>query len=155
MPKAMIITVGTGRNRQDIAGALLFSIREQQPDFVRFLVSEISQKETLPIITQSLEIEHDFQITPTINDVDILYENYLQQIKELQCRGFTARDIVADYTSGTKAMSAALLSAAKELTPYNTAFRYPDLMTEPVESEVIDAIRRAERIIEFVRDKIQ
>ena len=40
MPKAMIISVGTGRDRQDIAKAISFSIKQNNPEYIRFLVSE-------------------------------------------------------------------------------------------------------------------
>lgn len=117
MSKAMIITVGTGRDRQDIAGAIRFSIRQQNPDFVRFLVSEISEEQTLPLIVENADFEYDSIKNEEVNDVERIYLEYVRQIEDMEARGFHARDIVADYTSGTKAMSAALLSAAiaKEL----------------------------------------
>lgn len=59
MPKAMLITVGTGRDRQDIAGAIRFSIRQQNPDFVRFLVSVVSEEQTLPLIVENADFEYD------------------------------------------------------------------------------------------------
>jgi len=48
----------------------------------------------------------------------------------------------------------ALLDDAKELTPYSTAFRYPDLMADPEESDVIDAIQKAANILNFVKGKL-
>jgi len=40
---------------------------------------------------------------------------------------------------------------AEILSPYNTAFRYPDILLEPDEEDVKDAVERAERIFEFVQ----
>lgn len=47
-----------------------------------------------------------------------------------------------------------VLNDAKVLTPYNTAFRYPDIVLEPDMADVADAIEKAERILAFVRRKI-
>lgn len=47
-----------------------------------------------------------------------------------------------------------LLNDAKVLTPYNTAFRYPDFDMEPEREDVEDAIKKAGAILEFVRGKI-
>ncbi len=112
MPKAMIISVGTGRDRQDIAKAILFSIRLNHPDYIRFLVSDVSEKETLPFITQEIDIPYDPMKQEEINDVEKIYFEYVEQIKDCERKGFALKDIVADYTSGTKSMSAALLMAA-------------------------------------------
>jgi HEPN domain-containing protein len=43
---------------------------------------------------------------------------------------------------------------AEILSPYHTAFRYPDIILEPDEEDVLEAIERAERIFEFVKDLI-
>jgi CRISPR-associated protein (TIGR02710 family) len=112
MPKAMIISVGTGRDRQDIAKAISFSIKQNNPEYIRFLVSEVSQKETLPLITKDLNTPYDSPQLNEINDVEKIYFEYIEQIRTCEQKGFALKDIVADYTSGTKAMSAALLLAA-------------------------------------------
>ncbi|MBI5194804.1 MAG: TIGR02710 family CRISPR-associated protein [Nitrospirae bacterium] len=112
MPKAMIISVGTGRDRQDIAGAILFSIKQNNPEYIRFLVSSVSGKETLPLITKDLVVPYNPHQYDEINDVEKIYFEYVEQIKDCVNRGFKLADIVADYTSGTKSMSAALLLAA-------------------------------------------
>jgi len=43
---------------------------------------------------------------------------------------------------------------AEILSPYHTAFRYPDIVLEPDEEDVKEAIERAERILEFVKGLI-
>ena len=47
-----------------------------------------------------------------------------------------------------------LYDLSEDLTPYATAFRYPDIYLEPDYDEVNDAIVMAEEILEFVRVKI-
>lgn len=54
MPKAMIITVGTGRNREDIAGAISLSVRRENPEYVLFLTSPQSKQETIPCIDKAV-----------------------------------------------------------------------------------------------------
>jgi len=49
----------------------------------------------------------------------------------------------------------AILEDAKELTGYDIAFRYPDLILEPDEEDVFDAIKKAEKILTFVQDHTQ
>ncbi|HOF14641.1 MAG TPA: hypothetical protein PLN01_09985, partial [Spirochaetota bacterium] len=50
MKKVMFITVGTGRERTDIAQAIVESIRIQSPDFVVFYCTHKSSNETMPEI---------------------------------------------------------------------------------------------------------
>ena len=47
-----------------------------------------------------------------------------------------------------------LLNDAKNLTPYNTAFRYPDIFLEPDKEDVLDAIEKAKKILDYVKRKI-
>jgi HEPN domain-containing protein len=47
-----------------------------------------------------------------------------------------------------------LLDDAEELTPYNTIFRYSDLILEPEKDDVTEAIKKAENILIFVKQKI-
>lgn len=46
------------------------------------------------------------------------------------------------------------LDSAKILTPYAVEFRYPDDVISPDEADVVDAIKRAQAIIDFVKNKI-
>ena len=48
-----------------------------------------------------------------------------------------------------------LLNDAKNLTPYNTAFRYPDIFLEPDKEDVLDAIEKAKRILDYISRKIE
>lgn len=112
MPKAMIMTVGTGRERQDIAKGLTFSIRQHNPDFICFIVSAVSQAETLPLITDHIAVQHETRLVEEIDDVEKIYLEYSEVIKEVIRKGYSPTDIVAEYTSGTKSMSAGLLLAS-------------------------------------------
>jgi CRISPR-associated protein (TIGR02710 family) len=115
MKKAMIITVGVGRNGQDIAHGIAYSIRSQNPNFILFVGSELSIEQTLKYILQFIDLTAEQYIVKTdneVNDVEKLYRLYSTYIEELIDKNFSVRQIVADYTSGTKAMSAALVSAA-------------------------------------------
>lgn len=114
MPKAMIISVGTGRDREDISKAILFSIKQQNPDLIYFLVSDVSEQETLPFITANLTVPYESKKFQEINDVETIYFEYKKQINALVKSGYEPSSIVADYTSGTKSMSAALLAASFE-----------------------------------------
>ncbi len=112
MPKAMIMTVGTGRDRKDIAKGLLFSIRQHNPDFICFIVSQLSEAETFPLITEHLTVKYESKRIEEINDVETIYVSYSGVIREVIGKGYIPAEIVSDYTSGTKAMSAGLLLAS-------------------------------------------
>ncbi|MBI5307125.1 MAG: HEPN domain-containing protein [Planctomycetes bacterium] len=47
-----------------------------------------------------------------------------------------------------------LLNNAKVLTPYDTAFRYPDFDMVPDMEDVLDAIEKAKSILDFVKGRI-
>ncbi len=104
----LVMTVGTGRNRQDIADALLFSIRQHRPEKTVFLCSRITADQTLPLLIEPMKrdaIPFEVFISDMENDVQALYNEYLRTLRQYS-------GIIADFTSGTKAMSAALFAAA-------------------------------------------
>jgi CRISPR-associated protein (TIGR02710 family) len=72
----------------------------------------LSEKETLPLITSNLTVPYVPKKFQEINDVEIIYFEYKKQIDALVKSGYEPSNIVADYTSGTKSMSAALLAAS-------------------------------------------
>jgi len=113
MAKAMIITVGTGRNREDIAGAISLSIKRENPEYVLFLTSPLSKQETIPCIDKAVLEKGNTRIESfeETDDVEIIYLNYVRIIRGFFAYGYKREDIVIDYTSGTKAMSAALFAA--------------------------------------------
>lgn len=112
MSKTMLLTVGTGRNRTDIAGALSLSISRENPDAVVFLTTEKSSRETVPEFDKNAlqgrnVSEHTFAEE---NDVELIYLHYLKILQGMIDGGLSPRDIVIDYTSGTKSMTAALFA---------------------------------------------
>lgn len=109
--RTLVMTVGTGRERDDIAKALLFSVRQHRPDRTVFLCSEKTAQETLPLLEDSLRADgfgYAAHTLPDENDVQALYGHYLEILRALG----RPEEIVVDFTSGTKAMSAALFAAA-------------------------------------------
>ncbi len=47
-----------------------------------------------------------------------------------------------------------ILDDAEELSPFATAYRYPDMIMEPEAQEVAVATKQAEKIFDFVRQKV-
>lgn len=107
----MIVTVGTGRG---VENGIVYSIQHHSPSLILFLYSKDSQ-ETLELVKKQLTssnyqiLEEEFN---EVNDVEQLFSNYRKKIQELISNGYSPENIIADYTSGTKAMSSALVSAA-------------------------------------------
>ena len=115
MKKAMIISVGTGKSGKDIAGAICISIKQQHPDYVLFLKTKESDTKTMPYIRSDSILEGmrfgELDISDP-NDVEDISLRCQEAIRELVKSGYHPGDIVADLTSGTKAMSAGLTIAA-------------------------------------------
>jgi CRISPR-associated protein (TIGR02710 family) len=127
--RAMVITVGTGRG---VAHGIKISIENANPDLILFIGSTESKEKTLPELKREIpnliEFKGNFQyksgekpyfyvfITDEeVNDVEKIYFNYTQYIREILLKNFDPIDIVADYTSGTKSMSAGLFASAVSL----------------------------------------
>ena len=115
--KLMFITVGTGKDGKDIAHGISFSIKNQNPEVVVLIASETSAKITFPFIKESLnklgkQIQIDEKLYNEIDDFEKLHNAYFKLVTDYLNKGFNKNNIAVDYTSGTKAMSAALVSAA-------------------------------------------
>ena len=107
MSNTLVMTVGTGKTGEDIAQALLLSIQQHQPERVIFLCTEMTAEQTLPLIKKDLDLPPEsceVHVLPNENDVQFLYQEYLDRIRSCE-------HIIVDFTSGTKAMSAALFAA--------------------------------------------
>jgi len=122
MPRALIITVGTGRRRSDIAEAIARqSILRLNPNYVLFMCSPKSAEETIPLIHEALKDDFDGELVPPFivpeeNDIDRLFKAYKDEIVSFMMRFSLSPDkITADFTSGTKPMSSALVLAAVTL----------------------------------------
>jgi CRISPR-associated protein (TIGR02710 family) len=106
--KALLISIGTGVRPDDVASivhGLLYSIRNNNPSKTFFVVSEQSKKSTLPQVVKSMEQPYEIILLPDTDDVNKIYECLLPKYKDIK-KDFD--NITVDYTSGTKAMSAAL-----------------------------------------------
>jgi len=106
----MFVTVGTGRDRKDIARAILKSIRNHNPDRVIFFSTEKSKNETIPFIEEEYK---DFEIVifEDENDIELIKQKCDEVIgRYKQDENYT----IVDYTSGTKAMSAGIILSAIE-----------------------------------------
>ncbi|MCM8765048.1 MAG: TIGR02710 family CRISPR-associated CARF protein [Candidatus Omnitrophica bacterium] len=116
MSKAMIVTVGTGKYRKDIASAICKSIDHHNPEEIIFVCSEKSETETMPYIQCDGKIKNKKYSCELLSD-----ENDLEKI-QFECgiiikkvlTIWTPDEIIVDYTSGTKAMSAGLILSAIE-----------------------------------------
>lgn len=112
--KAMLLTVGTGRDRKDIAQMLLDSIHVQNPSCAVFAVSRKTADETLPLVTPELErhgLTPERVILSDENDVQACTMEIRTALRSL-VREYGAENVVVDFTSGTKPMSAAAFFAA-------------------------------------------
>ncbi|HRK27527.1 MAG TPA: TIGR02710 family CRISPR-associated CARF protein [Chitinophagales bacterium] len=111
MKKAMIITIGTGFG---VDNGVAFSVRQQNPDLLCFIYSKESEKTLEAVLTKLSKKREDVLLKQfdEINDVEILYQEYSKYIDQILRKGYLPNEVVADYTSGTKSMSSALVSSA-------------------------------------------
>jgi CRISPR-associated protein (TIGR02710 family) len=115
--KVLIMTVGTGATGADIAHGLFFSIKDSNPDLLVLIGSQKSFDTTLNhlrelINKEQMDCEVVENVIEEINDFEKLHFEYSNIVDELLKKGFALNKISVDYTSGTKAMSSALVSAA-------------------------------------------
>ena len=109
--KALVISVGTGTSTSEdavrrLARAIAFSIRHHNPDKTFFVVSKESLEKTLSLILDEVELkEYETIELKDPDDIQQIYEDLRQRFKEIKSV-FT--NLAVDYTSGTKAMTAAL-----------------------------------------------
>ena len=126
--KVLLITVGTGR---EVSHGIYSSIDSNNPDCVYFIVSKASKEKTLNPLLEKIknnkpEIIIEIIENGEINDIQILYRSYSKIIQELLNKGFLKKNISVDFTSGTKAMSAALVSAALSFEVNKLSYIYGD-----------------------------
>lgn len=116
--RALLLTVGTGddtRLEESLYAPLLKSIDSEPWTRVLLLPSESTFAHAEEIARRRPDL--DVKIRPLSNagienDPDACYSHFDHHIGCLRAEGFTAADMVADFTRGTKAMSAALVLAA-------------------------------------------
>ena len=109
--RALLISVGTGttpskRAVKSLAEAIIKSIKHHNPDKTFFLVTQESEKTTIPKILPKLKnIQHELIRIDNPNNVQTIYENLRCKVEEIRKNH---DQLIIDYTSGTKAMTAAL-----------------------------------------------
>jgi CRISPR-associated protein (TIGR02710 family) len=113
--KAMIVSVGTGKEGKDIAHGICFSLQHHNPDFIVFLNTAKSGETTMPYIIEDCKLNQRKWREINLIDADDIEKIAIEcqeAIRGLRDEGYSLNGIVADYTSGTKAMSAGLTIAA-------------------------------------------
>jgi len=107
--KAMIVTVGTG---EGIENSIFYSIKIANPDYIVFLLTKESKNKKLPIILEKDFVKskkYEKSILKEPEDVEEISHTCENIIEKLRRKGY--KEIVIDYTSGTKAMSAGVVLA--------------------------------------------
>jgi len=112
MPKVLLISVGGS------PGPVVHSINHHRPEYVVFFVSRESQEQVLGILGK-LEYQPrkiDQIVTPSAEDLGECFRALWRRLPEvLENWEVSGEDLVADYTGGTKTMSAAVVLATVEL----------------------------------------
>ncbi len=112
----LVATVGTGGENNPVWEAIAYSVNHHRPDFVCWLCSAKTANDTLPKVRELLNgtLAPEAQETHISDDPDHiqrLFLEYLEVFDRIRS-SWPESKIVADFTSGTKAMSAALSMAA-------------------------------------------
>lgn len=112
MKKILFCTVGVGKG---VENAIKFSIKTNNPDKVVFVCSNDSNKTLERGLIQELEFK-DAEIIPVDKeDFQEIYFQVKSRIQAFLTNDTTIQDIIVDFTSGTKAMSAGAVAAAVDL----------------------------------------
>ncbi|MFT6130110.1 MAG: CRISPR-associated protein (TIGR02710 family) [Neolewinella sp.] len=111
--KISILTVGTGR---DVEKGLAHSISAANPDHIYLLCSEASKETCEKIIQEANKDREAYTVhsIDEINDVERLYKSYSEYVEQIFAQHVDNAFYVIDFTSGTKAMSAAIVAVAIE-----------------------------------------
>jgi CRISPR-associated protein (TIGR02710 family) len=116
--KGMVMTVGTGtRPDTDIVAPLLKSIKNANPDVVVLLITDESSKHAADLRARygSPAPRWEERRLREKDNINKIFQDCLDGIRWLIKQGLAPAQITADYTSGTKAMSAGLALAAVAL----------------------------------------
>ncbi|RMF78481.1 MAG: TIGR02710 family CRISPR-associated protein [Planctomycetota bacterium] len=110
----IIITVGTGRSRHDIASAISYSVRDSGAKRAVFLCSDKTHDETLPLILDNLGWAPDAAhcVVDVCTNPDDVQQLFLKWAKSWPQWVRDGESVVVDFTSGTKPMSAAAFAVA-------------------------------------------
>jgi CRISPR-associated protein (TIGR02710 family) len=114
MRKVLLLTVGTGtRPDVDIVKPLVKTLKDSNPDFAVFIVSEVS-RQYAEKIAHELSIPPDqfeFVLLPDPDSLDSVYDHANSTLRSLISRGYCPEEISIDFTSGTKAMTSGVVLA--------------------------------------------
>jgi uncharacterized protein YydD (DUF2326 family) len=100
--KALIISVGTGTKPtkeaiESLANAIVFSIKNHNPDKTFFVVSQESLDATLPKIIEKTQTKNYESIKiQNPDDIQQIYENLKQKLKQIK-KNYD--QVTIDYTS--------------------------------------------------------
>lgn len=131
MKKAILITIGTGvglnkiEALQSLSDGITYCLNNYNPTKTIFIVTADSKRDTLPLILEKTALspeEYDIKCLSSIDEIEIIYDECVTFIKELLKEDFDEKDIVVDFTSGTKAMSAGLAVAATTMDIENFSY---------------------------------
>jgi len=157
----MIVSIGTGLADSEeaidsLAQALIWSINAANPDKVFLVVSTQSQAKTLPRIEPNLSMAREAMLIENEDDIGAIYHCLYPRFRQI-------RDdydlITVDYTSGTKAMTGALVLLGTIFDAYNLTYVGGRRMNGRVVkgTEKLNAVkpifasveRRIERVVSF------
>lgn len=116
--KGMVVTVGTGtRPDTDSVVPLMKSIQNASPDAVVLLVTDESARHAADLRARygSPAPQWEERRLRSADLIDEIFQDCLEAIRWLAAQGLEPAQITADYTSGTKSMSAGLALAAVAL----------------------------------------
>jgi CRISPR-associated protein (TIGR02710 family) len=119
MSKVICMTVGTGRTGDDIAKALLYSISSHGAQKAVFFSSQTTSEKTMPYVRADIEIEYDEHVIENEDDVQFLYSKYIELLSSYAGED---TDLIVDFTSGTKPMSAAMFAAGVAVDASNLSY---------------------------------
>lgn len=110
MPKALVVSLGEQIN------PIIKSIEEHKPDYLFFFVSKESIDISFPKIKEllrekSLSPKIDFCMVRDVEDLVHCYEKASELAVGIEKQGVASKDVVVDYTTGTRTMTAALVLA--------------------------------------------
>lgn len=115
MKNAFIATVGMGTGPEvDITKPLIKSISEANPDFLLLFATAESYNYATKIKEELSRNDANTEICRLSDkdDVEKIFKEMSDKITNLISNGYEAKNIIADFTTGTKPMSAALALAA-------------------------------------------
>ena len=116
LKKGLMVSVGTGvgTTPESILHAIQLAVSERNPNFIAFLVSEESRKNAQEVV-EKLELNNEqyklFEVEDP-NDLDKCVAKVKEACRWLLNKGLKSDEIIADFTSGTKPMSSAIVLVA-------------------------------------------